>query len=91
MMEGIHISQEIFAIGMLRALNPLQNMIASMCDCYDYMETMLKDDRTVSLSHQEFPQTLVLCLPKKNWGHWENLGESWDQTFEGSDREKCQF
>ena len=28
---------------------------------------------------------------KKNWGHRENLGESWPQTLKGSDREKCQF
>ena len=28
---------------------------------------------------------------EKNWGHWENLGESLRQTFKGSDQEKCQF
>ena len=26
---------------------------------------------------------------EKNWGHQKNLGESGDQTFKGSDREKC--
>ena len=30
MIAGIHISQEIFAIDMLTALNPLQNTISSM-------------------------------------------------------------
>ena len=30
---------------------------------------------------------VVKILREKNWGHRENLGE----TFKGSDREKCQF
>ena len=30
-------------------------------------------------------------LEKKNWGHRKNLGESGDQTFKGSDREKVNF
>ena len=28
---------------------------------------------------------------EKNWGQRKALGESEDQTFKGSDREKCQF
>ena len=44
MIAGIQISQEIFAIDVLTALNPLWSIVGSMfCDCYDYMETRLKD------------------------------------------------
>ena len=28
---------------------------------------------------------------EKNWSHRKNLGDSGGQTFNGSDREKCQF
>ena len=37
------------------------------------------------------PLVPVVKILKRNWGHRENLGESGDQTFKGSDREKCQF
>ena len=31
------------------------------------------------------PLVLVLKILKENWGHGENLGESGDQAFNGSD------
>ena len=37
------------------------------------------------------PVVPVVKILKKNWDHRKNLGESEDQTFKGSDSEKCQF
>ena len=37
------------------------------------------------------PLVPVVKILKKSWGHREYFGEREDQTFKGSDREKCQF
>ena len=38
-----------------------------------------------------FLSTCCQNLGKKNWGHRENLGESGDQTFKGSDEKSVNF
>ena len=58
-----------------------------------------KGDRAFSLLDQKFSQILVLCLPSYLFSKsWKKIGATrkiWEkavtQTFEGSDREKCQF
>ena len=60
----------------------------------------VKDDRAFRLLYEELLQIFVLCIPQyllskkyleKKWGLRKNLRESGDLSFEGSDREKCQF